>query len=65
MRGVWREVNEFFSSTSIHGFPYISDSQSRSTRITWTLIVLGGFGVTSYFVYNTVDGFNEKEMQYF
>ena len=60
MRGLWREVNEFFSSTSIHGFPYISDSQSRSTRIIWTVIVISGFAVTSYFLYNTVNGFNEK-----
>ena len=60
MRGLWREVNEFFSSTSIHGFPYISDNQSRSTRIIWTIIVLAGFGVTSYFLYSTLDGFDEK-----
>ena len=60
MRGLWRELNEFFSSTSIHGFPYISDTQSRFTRIFWTLIVLAGFGVTSYFLYETVDGFSEK-----
>ena len=60
MKGLWKEVNEFFSSTSIHGVPYLSNTQSRSTRIIWTIIVLAGFGVTSYFLYETVDGFNEK-----
>ena len=60
MRGFWRELNDFFSSTSIHGFPYISDTQSMSTRIIWTIIVLAGFGVASYFLYNTVDGFSDK-----
>ena len=60
MRGLWAEVNDFFSSTSIHGFSYISDNQSRSTRIIWTIIVFAGFGVTSYFLYETVDGFSEK-----
>ena len=60
MRGLWRELNEFFSSTSIHGFHYISENQSRSTRIIWTAIVLVGFGITSYFLYETVDGFSEK-----
>ena len=59
-RGLWREINNFFSSTSIHGFPYISTTQSRSTRFIWTLIVLAGFGVASYFLYNTVDGFSTK-----
>ena len=60
MRGLWREVNEFFNSTSIHGFPYINDSQTRSTRIIWTIIVLAGFGFATYFLYETVDGFSEK-----
>ena len=60
MRGLWGEVNEFFTSTSIHGFPYISDNQSRSTRIIWTVIVLVGFGFALYFLYNTIDGFSDK-----
>ena len=60
MRSLRKEVNEFFSSTSIHGLSYISDNQSRSTRIVWTLIIMGGFGVTSYFLYNTIDGFSDK-----
>ena len=60
MRSLRKEVNEFFSSTSIHGLSYISDNQSRSTRTVWTLIIMGGFGVTSYFLYNTIDGFSDK-----
>ena len=60
MRGLSREVNEFFTSTSIHGFFYISNSQTRFTRITWTLLVLAATGTASYFLYQTVDGFYEK-----
>ena len=60
MRGVWREVNDFFSSTSIHGVPYINNTQTRSTRIIWTIIVIAALGGASYFLYNTVDGFSEK-----
>ena len=60
MRGLWREFDDFFSSTSIHGFLYISGSQSMSTRFIWTIIVLAGFGVATYFLYNTVDGFSDK-----
>ena len=55
-----REVNEFFTSTSIHGFPYISDTQTRSTRIIWTVIVIAALGGASYFLYQTVEGFDEK-----
>ena len=60
MRGLWVEVNNFFSSTSIHGFPYISDAQSKSTRIIWTISVLLAFLGASYFLYHTIDGFDEK-----
>ena len=60
MRGLWGEVNTFFSYTSIHGFPYISDTQSRSTRKIWTIIVLVAFGVASNFLYQTIKGFDEK-----
>ena len=62
MKGLCREVNKFFSYTSIHGFSYISDSQSRSTRITWAFIVFVGFCVTSYFLFYTIDGFNNKQV---
>ena len=55
-----REVNEFFNSTSIHGFSYISDTQTRSTRIIWTVIVIAALGGASYFLYQTVEGFDEK-----
>ena len=55
-----REVNEFFTSTSIHGFPYISDTQTRSTRIIWTVIVIAALGGASYFLYQIVEGFDEK-----
>ena len=57
---LWRELNDFFTSTSIHGFPYISDTQTRSTRIIWTVIVIAALGGASYFLYQTVEGFDEK-----
>ena len=60
MGGLWKEVNDFFTSTSIHGFPYISNINDRSTRIIWTIILFIGFGVTTFFLYETIDGFNEK-----
>ena len=60
MKSLWREANEFFASTSIHGFPYINNSHVRSTRIIWTIIVAGALGAASYFLYQTVDGFYDK-----
>ena len=60
MQRLWMEVNEFFALTTIHGFQYLNNTQSKSTRVIWTLIVLAGFAANSYFLYNTVDGFSDK-----
>ena len=60
IRRLQKEANEFFSSTSIHGFPYISNTQSGSTRVIWTVIVLASFGINAYFLFETLNGFNEK-----
>ena len=60
MEGLRKEVNDFFSSTSIHGFSYINGTQSKFTRIIWIIIVLFALSVTSYFLYQTVVGFETK-----
>ena len=60
MNAIWQEAQKFFASTSIHGLPYISNSQSRSTRIIWTIFALSALCGASYFLYETVDGFDEK-----
>ena len=54
---ILQELNHFCEATTIHGFAYISQSQKRSTRIIWTLVVLVAAGVTSY---ETVGGFDDK-----
>ena len=53
-------INDFFEATTIHGFVYISNSQQRSTRIIWTILVLVALGGAAYFLYQTVDGFGTK-----
>ena len=55
-----KKLNEFFEATTIHGFVYISQSQARSTRIIWTLVVLAAAVVVTYFLTETVVGFSEK-----
>ena len=60
MNAIWQEAQKFFASTSIHGLPYISNSQSRPTRIIWTIFALSALCGASYFLYETVDGFDEK-----
>ena len=47
------ELNDFFSSTTIHGFHYIHRSQSRFTRFVWTVFVLVTLAAASVFLCQT------------
>ena len=57
----WRELNAFFSSTTIHGFQYIDSSQSKCTRFIWTVFVLVALAAASVFLYQT---FQDWETNY-
>ena len=48
-----KELNDFFSSTTIHGFHYISRSQSHCTRFVWTVLVLVALAAASVFLYQS------------
>ena len=55
-----QRINEFFEATTIHGFGYMSINQTKTTRIIWTLIVLGATAAVSYFLYETLAGFKKN-----
>ena len=59
MRRLLSELNNFSEATTVHGFAYLSKGQRRSTRIIWSLIVLGSAVVAGYFLYSTIKGFDE------
>ena len=60
MKHIIKEAYLFLEATTIHGLVYLSRNQARSTRIIWTLIVLTAFAVASYFLSQTVQGFDTK-----
>ena len=60
MNNFLKELFTFFEATTIHGLSYLSQNHSRSTRIIWTLIVFTAFGIASYFLYETIKGFDTK-----
>ena len=57
---MFKPINDFFEATTIHGFAYLSQSQRRSTRIIWSVIVTAAAVIVSYFLFETVDRFDEK-----
>ena len=62
MKNLFKELNEFFSATSIHGLPYIHIGQTRCTRILWTILVVTATAVASNFLYQTFIGFETKHI---
>ena len=60
MKKMKDEVNNFLTSTTIHGLAYISDNESRFTRFIWILIVTAALSTASYFLYQTVEGYGTK-----
>ena len=60
MRRLLSELNNFSESTTVHGFGYISRDKEISTRIIWSLIVLGAAVAAGFFLFRTVKGFDEN-----
>ena len=60
MRRLLSELNHFSEATTVHGFAYLSTGQKKSTRLIWSLIVLGAALVAGYFLYSTIKGFDEN-----
>ena len=60
LQNLWRELNNFLSSTSVHGLPYIHRSQSRTTRIIWTVLVAAALTTATVFLVQTVRDWDTK-----
>ena len=55
-----KEIHNFLEVSSIHGLAYLGRSQTRSTRGIWTIIVLTAATFASYFLYQTITGYEKK-----
>ena len=51
--------NEFLQTSSIHGLSYISNTK-RLTRLVWSFIVISGFTVASFLIYQAFRGWEES-----
>ena len=54
IEATWLELNHFLSSTSIHGLPYLHLTQSRTTRIIWTVLVVAALTTATVLLVQTV-----------
>ena len=53
------EFKQFLDSSTIHGLSYISSTR-RFIRFAWILIVIGGFTVAGYMIYESFQNWNES-----
>ena len=60
MGKLFLELNNFTEATTVHGFAYLSKGQTLCTRLIWSLTVIGAAVVAAYFLYETINGFDEK-----
>ena len=60
LSNLWRELNDFLSSTSVHGLPQIHRSQSGTTRVIWTVLVAGALITATVLLVQTVGDWDTK-----
>ena len=60
LQNLWRELNDFLSSSSVHGLPYIHRSQSRTTRVIWMVLVAVALTSATVFLLQTVGDWDTK-----
>ena len=54
------EIHNFLEVSTIHGLAYLGRSQARSTRGIWTVIVLTAATFVTYFLCQTITGYDTK-----
>ena len=52
-------IKTFFDTSTIHGLNYISSTRKLS-RLFWILVVIGGFSVAGYLIYESFDNWKQS-----
>ena len=60
MKQATENLHNFCESTTIHGFAYLTNDKSKSTRFIWLLIVFTASTFAGYFLSETLAGYNQK-----
>ena len=60
LQNLWLELNDFLSNTTIHGLPYIHQTQTRATRLIWTVLVAAALTTATVFLVETVGDWDTK-----
>ena len=58
MEKLSKTLNDFFDISSINGLAYLSNGQSQCTRKIWFIITVSAFTMASYFLAQTISGFD-------
>ena len=54
-------MEQYFETTTVHGFQYIHRRHSLSTRIFWVCVILGGFMIACVFLKDSVKDWKQEK----
>ena len=49
-----KELRGYFSETTVHGFRYLVDGQSKCEKLVWAIIIFSGFIYSGYLIQQNI-----------
>ena len=63
MKNLTKDVYEYFSETTVHGFQYIVTGRNWFERLFWASLIVCGFILGSMIFYHSLHDWNETPLQ--
>ena len=54
-------MEQFLEATTVHGFVYLNRRNSFCARLFWSCIILTGFSIAGYMIYNSLIDWNANQ----
>ena len=54
-------MEEYLEATTLHGFAYLQRRNSTCARLFWSITILAGFTLASYFLYGSLIDWEENQ----
>ena len=54
-------MEEYLEATTLHGFAYLQRRNSSCARLFWSITILAGFTLASYFLYGSLIDWEENQ----
>ena len=58
-----RDIFSYFSETTVHGFRYVAEGENLYEKLIWSVIILAGFGISSWFILKSFHDWNTTPLE--